>query len=719
MYRKVIYVLVFLCLTFLGLMLPQTTQAAEQQIYPDNLGRNDTLQFNYKTTHTKSGDTDCFDSEPQELSPAILHQEGDSTKTYEQSNIAWRTPYQGDGCQYADYWILEDTTLNSDPGRATATWAAQRILIPTNIGKITRVTFYRVYNWSDNARFRLELHDGNTDALLNQTGEQAFSGPRQQEAVGPVTFSNLNWNVNPRANYFLRLVRTDGNISLPLLSPCKGGWYPQWQSSLFECTSWMNGIGAQEDAFPANGIHHNITDGYLSGFANSDSPRFLDISRSDGVVKADISRMAVWGEPYPIAGKVSNCQTKQGLGNQSIQVVSAGGSSQTVTTDSAGNFSVANLISGGLYSVRPQGANLKTSTTNWSFISCNNQNKDTPYGQSSYECQLFGSNDCAGPAGDGSIGRCNFCYEANPDGYFDGGSCSALAGWTCDADNYNTPLRVDFYADGPAGQGTGVGSVPTASLTREAAVANQCGGNGNHGFSFAVPANSILWDEKPHNIYAYGINIGTGTNTLLPGSPKPVTCTSPTINLHVSNGGNPGGTFQTSGRQALSTEGGSGYYNPINIYLETTKGSANLKQYYVSFYDPSLYDASLNSPSLMNFLQTRIDKDPAKGFLLAYGAGQPLDNRSDTAPQKPYAWNPRKNNCLGGWEDISEYSDTGTGFDIKNCAGAIYYQVLPQGAGRWQVKIFKSLGSKRFFTAAEVIDLNNKAAFNPNINPVP
>lgn len=101
--------------------------------------------------------------------------------------------------------------------------------------------------------------------------------------------------------------------------------------------------------------------------------------------------------------------------------------------------------------------------------------------------------------------------------------------------------------------------------------------------------------------------------------PQPQATPPKINNLHVSNGGNPGGTYQISGKQALTTEGGSGYYNPINIYLETTRGSANPKQYYVSFYDPALYDASLNSPSLMNLLQTRIDKDPTKGFYWLMG----------------------------------------------------------------------------------------------------
>ena len=115
----------------------------------------------------------------------------------------------------------------------------------------------------------------------------------------------------------------------------------------------------------------------------------------------------------------------------------------------------------------------------------------------------------------------------DPKGWLDSATCDAITGWTCDGDDYNSSLRVDFYANGPAEQGVALGNA-TANLTREAAVGAECGGNANHGFSFAVPANSLR-DGQPHNIYAYGINTGSGgTNQLLQGSPKSVTCTSST-----------------------------------------------------------------------------------------------------------------------------------------------------------------------------------------------
>jgi hypothetical protein len=69
----------------------------------------------------------------------------------------------------------------------------------------------------------------------------------------------------------------------------------------------------------------------------------------------------------------------------------------------------------------------------------------------------------------------------------------------------------------------------TASLTRESAVGDMCGGNLNHGFNFNIPAN--LKDGKSHSIYAYAINSGAGSNKLLTNSPKTITCQAPTLTL--------------------------------------------------------------------------------------------------------------------------------------------------------------------------------------------
>lgn len=109
----------------------------------------------------------------------------------------------------------------------------------------------------------------------------------------------------------------------------------------------------------------------------------------------------------------------------------------------------------------------------------------------------------------------------SPIGWHDTSTCVASTGWTCDADNYSQSLWVYFYMDGPAGTGTFLGQT-LANTTRGAAVAANCGGVATHGFSFPTPA--VAKDGLPHTIYAYALNIPSGPNVLLSGSPLSVTC---------------------------------------------------------------------------------------------------------------------------------------------------------------------------------------------------
>ena len=113
---------------------------------------------------------------------------------------------------------------------------------------------------------------------------------------------------------------------------------------------------------------------------------------------------------------------------------------------------------------------------------------------------------------------------ANPDepkGFLDEADCSHASGWACDPNDYNKTIEIHFYIDGPAGNGgKGIGSV-TANLERESSVGNECGGNSSHGFVWGIPPDSIK-DGQNHNIYAYAINIPSGDNPQLIGSPKTI-----------------------------------------------------------------------------------------------------------------------------------------------------------------------------------------------------
>lgn len=111
----------------------------------------------------------------------------------------------------------------------------------------------------------------------------------------------------------------------------------------------------------------------------------------------------------------------------------------------------------------------------------------------------------------------------NPIGFHDDATCQASWGWTCDADDPKQPLEIHMYLDGPAGSGATGWSGISAGVIREQAVADLCGGNPAHGFSWPIPDSLI--DGQTHQLYAYAINIGSsGSNQLLSGSPQSITC---------------------------------------------------------------------------------------------------------------------------------------------------------------------------------------------------
>ncbi|MDO8638087.1 MAG: NBR1-Ig-like domain-containing protein [Candidatus Daviesbacteria bacterium] len=112
---------------------------------------------------------------------------------------------------------------------------------------------------------------------------------------------------------------------------------------------------------------------------------------------------------------------------------------------------------------------------------------------------------------------------ADPGGWLDAADCSSFRGWTCDADNYNQSIDVHFYANGPAGGGGSFAGAMTANETSDAGVKAACGNsNVGHRFTFITPDS--LKDGQNHSIYAYGINIPSGNNPQLSGSPKTINC---------------------------------------------------------------------------------------------------------------------------------------------------------------------------------------------------
>lgn len=96
-----------------------------------------------------------------------------------------------------------------------------------------------------------------------------------------------------------------------------------------------------------------------------------------------------------------------------------------------------------------------------------------------------------------------------------------VTGWSLDPDLGTQSNTVHFYIDGGAGAvplaGQIVANLPSPDVT--AATGHQ----GNHRFKFAIPAQ--YRDNRPHTIYAYGIDLTNDQNSHLGGSPKTFTLT--------------------------------------------------------------------------------------------------------------------------------------------------------------------------------------------------
>jgi len=110
----------------------------------------------------------------------------------------------------------------------------------------------------------------------------------------------------------------------------------------------------------------------------------------------------------------------------------------------------------------------------------------------------------------------------DPGGWLDSASCNngiiSTGGWTCDQDNYSKSLDVKIYMDGTSS--SNLIASGTASLTRESTVCEACGGTCNHGFGISTSGTYC----GTHDVYAYGVNVGGGSDHNLLGSPKTVDC---------------------------------------------------------------------------------------------------------------------------------------------------------------------------------------------------
>jgi len=108
-------------------------------------------------------------------------------------------------------------------------------------------------------------------------------------------------------------------------------------------------------------------------------------------------------------------------------------------------------------------------------------------------------------------------------GRHDTTNCSTISGWAWDAFQPNTPISVDIYSDGVL-----LATVLAGDFRQDLVSIGI--GNGNHGFSFAVPTS--ITNGTPH---AITIKF-SGTQTFLPNTGQSLNCTAPGVPTPPYNG---------------------------------------------------------------------------------------------------------------------------------------------------------------------------------------
>ena len=124
-----------------------------------------------------------------------------------------------------------------------------------------------------------------------------------------------------------------------------------------------------------------------------------------------------------------------------------------------------------------------------------------------------------------------------PVGYLDAVTKGVATGWAVDPNVPGTSIPVAFYIGGPAATASSIGTGAivsigqvTANLPSPDVTAVFPTYTGNHRFSYTIPAQ--YQDGKPHTLFANGMSsTGSGTSTILTGSPMAFTWTSTTTTV--------------------------------------------------------------------------------------------------------------------------------------------------------------------------------------------
>ncbi len=102
-----------------------------------------------------------------------------------------------------------------------------------------------------------------------------------------------------------------------------------------------------------------------------------------------------------------------------------------------------------------------------------------------------------------------------PSGCFDGIADGSVFGWAIDRPTTDRPVRVQLWMDGPAGQGTLIGTVKADGLRTD--VNQSTGVPGRHGFIWPIPGQ---YRNGPHRLWIYGLDSWGAPPATLLGSPR-------------------------------------------------------------------------------------------------------------------------------------------------------------------------------------------------------
>gem|GEM_PF-4243335 len=194
---------------------------------------------------------------------------------------------------------------------------------------------------------------------------------------------------------------------------------------------------------------------------------------------------------------------------------------KTTTTNGNGFWSITDSFDSAIggdynYAVRPDSVNSKTPKNTYEMLKVNSNTVQMtiwPFSSFSHSGLDLKYNCPVSPPPSGN---------RRPEGFLDSANCNSFSGWSRDPDT-TSAISVHFYADGPAGTGTFIGSVTANSFRSDLC---NLWGNGNadclHGFSFATP--SSVKDGNNHAIYVHGIDSNGGENPLLSSVPRTINC---------------------------------------------------------------------------------------------------------------------------------------------------------------------------------------------------